>query len=194
MNDFITCGIKDSEFIRGDVPMTKEELRVLTISKLRLKKDSVLIDVGAGTGSISIEAGRILKDGMVYAVERNEDAVDLINKNMEKFSVKNIQLVQGTAPECLSNIKGFTHAVVGGSGGDLLSILKYLADNIKKGGRIVVNAISHETLYHAYNFFRENNFTNVENIIVNISKSHERGNTVLYEALNPVNIISGEPS
>ena len=192
MNEIITYGIRDSEFIRGDVPMTKEEVRVLTISKLKLKKDSILIDVGAGTGSISIEAGRILKNGTVYAVERNEEAVDLIIKNIEKFGVKNIQLIQGAAPDCLSCIKDFTHAVVGGSGGELLSILKYLAENIKRGGRIVVNAISHETLYQAYNFFRENNFTDVENILVNISRSHTKGNAVLYEALNPVNIISAE--
>ncbi len=191
MNEIITCGIKDSEFIRSNIPMTKEEVRILTISKLGLKKNSTCIDIGAGTGSISIEIARIIPESIVYSIEKKSEAVDLINKNMEKFKITNIKIINGTAPDCLSEIKHFTHAVVGGSGGELLNILKYLYKNIHSQGKIVVNAVKHETLYHAFKFFKENDFDEVENIIVNISKSNIKNNNVLYNALNPVNIVSG---
>lgn len=93
----IYCGIEDSEFIRGKVPMTKQEVRILTLIKARISSADIVYDIGAGTGSISIEAARIADEGKVYAVERNPEGISLIRENMNKFQVDNVEIVSGEA-------------------------------------------------------------------------------------------------
>ena len=97
-------GIEDEQFIRGDVPMTKQEIRILTIAKAHIRPDSVVWDVGAGTGSISIEAALLAKEGHVYAVERNPEGIRLIGANAAKFGVKNLTAVESEAPQGLSEL------------------------------------------------------------------------------------------
>ena len=96
-----TFGIEDDMFIRGKVPMTKSEIRVITLSKLQLYEDSIVLDVGAGTGSISIECALMVPNGKVYAVEANSEGIDLIYKNMEKFQVNNLLPIHGMAPDAM---------------------------------------------------------------------------------------------
>ena len=121
--------------------MTKEEIRSLSIVKLGLKEDSVLYDIGAGTGSISVEAALNMPRGKVFAIERKEEAVNLIKRNKEKFKVDNLHVVKGLAPEALMNLDIPTHAFIGGSAGNLkeiIDILLYKNPKIK----IVINAIT----------------------------------------------------
>lgn len=141
----ITPSLSDSEFLRGKVPMTKEEIRQLSICKLKLHSDSILYDVGSGTGSIAIEAARLSNHIMVYAIEQKNEAVQLLFQNKEKFKVENMKIVNGKAPEVLSSLEVPTHAFIGGTSGHLISILQTLY-RLNPTIRIVVNAISLETI------------------------------------------------
>ena len=118
--------MKDSLFIRGKVPMTKAEVRAVSISKLELPPDAVVYDVGAGTGSVTIEMALQLPQGTVYAIERNSDAVDLLHQNCEKFGVSNVKIVPGLAPEAFEGLPVATHAFLGGTGGRVEEILRQL--------------------------------------------------------------------
>lgn len=192
MNDYITYGIPDQEFIREDVPMTKEEIRTISISKLRLKEGDIVIDIGAGTGSISIEIARILKKGYVYSIEKEEKAIKLIKDNCKKFKIKNIKIIEGEAPETLKEIKNINRIIIGGSGGRLNEILEWVETNLKKGGRIVINAITLDTLKNSEKFLEEKKYKDIEIIQVAISKFKEAGNSKMLKANYPVFIISGK--
>jgi len=119
----IAPGIPDAEFIRGNVPMTKEEVRAASISKLRLEKDSVVYDIGSGTGSVSVEIARLSKGIKVFAVDSNPEAAELTKKNLEKFALKNAEVVQGEAPFALESLPFPTRAFIGGSDGKIMEIL-----------------------------------------------------------------------
>jgi len=188
MNDFF--GIPDALFIRGKIPMTKEEVRVITISKLRLSETDRVLDVGAGTGSISVEIARIFKKGFVYAVEKENEGCELIKKNCEKFNIKNIKIIEGTAPECLSDIGKIDKIVIGGSSGNLEGIINRVKSNLKSGGRIVINSITFETLTESKKLLEKNNFKEIEIIQVGINKFEETGKFLMLKAQNPVFIIS----
>lgn len=192
MNDYITYGIPDHEFIRDDVPMTKEEVRTIAISKLRLKKNDNVIDIGAGTGSISIEIARIIKKGHVYSIEKEDKAIKLIKENSKKFNIKNIKIIEGEAPESLKKVKNINRIIIGGSGGKLNEILEWVDVNLKKGGRIVINAITLETLKNSEKFLESKKYKDIEIIQVAISKFKEAGNSKMLKANYPVFIISGE--
>lgn len=99
-------GLDDDLFLRGKVPMTKSEVRSISLSKLRLHKDAVVWDVGAGTGSVSIEAASLAKDGVVYAIEKKDEAIDLLEQNKRKFGTDNLEIIKGLAPEALEGLPG----------------------------------------------------------------------------------------
>ena len=107
-------GICDEEFLRGKAPMTKEEVRTVSLSKLRLQEDSVCYDVGAGTGSVSVEMALRAWKGQVYAIEKKEDALALLKENRRKFATDNLEIVPGTAPEAMVELPVPTHAFIGG--------------------------------------------------------------------------------
>ena len=133
-----THGIRDEEFIRGKAPMTKEEVRTVSLSKLRLTADSVCYDVGAGTGSLSVEMALRAHQGQVWAIEKKEDAVELIHRNKVKFAADNLEIVEGLAPEALKDLPAPTHAFIGGSSGNLKEIVKLLLEK-NAHVRIVIN-------------------------------------------------------
>lgn len=192
-------GIGDDAFIQGKVPMTKEEVRILTLAKLRLEEDSVLYDIGAGTGSISIEAALLAGRGKVYAIERRTEGVELIRKNCNRFQVDNVVVIEGEAPECLMEMEDRedeerwpapTHAFVGGSGGRLLEIMHTLQRK-NKNLRFVINVITLETMaevMHIPSEFPE--YKDMEVVQVNIAKGNKIGDYHLMRAENPVYIIS----
>jgi cobalt-precorrin-6B (C15)-methyltransferase len=194
MNNYPYYYFSDSVFIKGDVPMTKEEVRAITILKLRLKEDHVVIDVGAGTGSVSVQIASIVKYGFVHAVEKNDAAIDLIRKNCEKFEIKNLNIIKGEAPEAIEELTGFDRVFIGGSGGHLEEILKWADENLKSKGRIVVNAITLDTLNTTEKFFKEKKYNDVDIVQVSISKFKEMGNSKMLKANYPVFVISGEKS
>ena len=187
----MTCGIPDEEFIRGNVPMTKEEVREISLSKLRLKKDSVIYDVGAGTGSVSVEMARMASMGKVYAAEKKPEAVELLYKNKEKFACDNLEIREGTAPEILEDLPAPTHAFIGGSSGNLKDIIKLILDKNPKA-RIVINCITLETVSEALDCLKEFQPEDVDIAQVNTAKSRSAGRYHMMTGQNPVYIISCE--
>ena len=147
-------GICDEEFLRGKAPMTKEEVRTVSLSKLRLGEDSVCYDVGAGTGSVSIEMALRAWNGEVYAIEKKEDALALLKENKQKFAADNLTIVSGTAPEAMTELPVPTHAFIGGSSGNMNAIVKLLLEKNPKV-RIVINCITLETVTEAMNAIRD---------------------------------------
>lgn len=143
--DYVTPGIPDEAFIRGKVPMTKEEVRSVCLSKLRIKKSDILYDVGAGTGSVAIEMARQAKAGWVYALEKKEEAIELIHANKEKFRAYNMDVIQAECPKGLEALPQPDKVFIGGSTGKLQAIIGLIASKNPKV-RIVVTAITLETL------------------------------------------------
>ena len=184
-------GIDDEEFLRGNVPMTKREIRTLTLAAARLAADSVIVDVGAGTGSITIEAARLASKGKVFAIERKAEAVELIRRNVEKFSVGNVEIICAEAPEGLDRLPNLDAAIIGGSGGRLEEILKVLCPKIKSGGRVVLNAITIQTTATALEYFRRGGWS-CEACQVQITRLERVGHCDMAKALNPVWIITAE--
>lgn len=180
-----TGSIKDEAFIRGDVPMTKEEIRTVVIGKLHLDKNSVLYDIGSGTGSVSVEAARICRK--VYAVERKEEAARLTEKNVLKFKADNIEIIRGTAPECIENLPVPTHVFIGGSGGKLKEIVNAVrCKNVN--ARFVVTAVSVETIAEMEKLKAE--YGDMEIVQLNVSRARKTGEYNLMRAENPVFIFA----
>ena len=173
--------IDDAEFIRGKVPMTKQEIRVLTLAKARLRSSDIVIDVGAGTGSLSIESA--MQCRRVIAIERNIEAIDLIIRNSEKFGVGNIEIIRAEAPRGLDRIE------CGGSGGRLVDILDALETRLASGGRIVLNCITLQTLSTALEWFRAREQFSCEAIQVQINRLDRIGRLDMMKALNPIFIV-----
>ncbi|WZL71775.1 precorrin-6Y C5,15-methyltransferase (decarboxylating) subunit CbiT [Clostridiaceae bacterium 35-E11] len=185
-----TPGIPDAQFIRGKVPMTKEEVRAITISKLRLNENSIMVDVGAGTGSIAIEAAHICRKGKIIAIERNFEGIELIQKNSEKFGV-NIKILHGNAGERLQEIEQFDRVMIGGSSGELKDIIELSYHKLTPAGICVVNCITIETLYESIQLLKGAGFIEIDVVSVSVAKGRKAGRYTLMEALNPIYIISG---
>ena len=184
-------GICDDEFVRGNVPMTKEEVREISISKLRLKKDSVIYDVGAGTGSVSVEMARTASSGRVYAIEKNAEAAELLLRNKEKFACDNLEIIKGEAPESLKDLPAPTHAFIGGSSGKLKEIIKLILDK-NPAVRIVINCITLETLTAALECINEFKLADTDIAQISIAKAKIAGRYHMMTAQNPVYVISCE--
>lgn len=182
-------GLDDDLFLRGKVPMTKSEVRSISLSKLRLHKDAVVWDVGAGTGSVSIEAARLAKDGVVYAIEKKDEAIDLLEQNKRKFGTDNLEIIKGLAPEALEGLPAPTHAFIGGSSGNLKEILEVLLEQ-NPGVRVVINAIALETVAEAMQCLKTMAFTDVDIAQVSVAKGKKLGSYEMMMGQNPVYIFS----
>lgn len=180
-------GIPDEEFVRGDAPMTKSEVRALSVAKLKLADDSVVYDIGAGTGSVSIEMALTAVNGTVYAVEREDVAADLIEVNKRKFRTPNVEVVRGLAPEAMRDLPLPTHAFIGGSAGNLKEIVQCLLSK-NPDIRIVINSVTIETMAETSEVIRELNLVEEEIVCVNVSRSRKLGKYHLMTAQNPVYI------
>lgn len=182
-------GIADEEFLRGDVPMTKSEVRTISMAKLGLPADAVVYDVGAGTGSVSVECALAAYDGQVYAIEKESDAAELIRQNQIKFGCENLHVVEGLAPDALADLPVPTHAFIGGSSGNLREILAVLLEK-NPDVRIVVNAITVETQTEAAECAKLFGFSEYETVSVNIARSRKVGRYHMMTAQNPVSVIT----
>lgn len=185
-----THGIPDALFIRGEVPMTKSEVRSVTLSKLRLKSNDRIVDIGAGTGSISIECALMADKGMVYAVERKSQGVRLITENAKAFGTENIEVVQGVAPDILGGISNIDKVIIGGSGGRLKGIFDWMDLYLKKDGRVVINLITLENLYTSIQLLKDRDYMDIDVAQVAVSKGRNIAHLTMMEAQNPVFIIS----
>lgn len=182
--------IKDSEFIRGKCPMTKEEIRMLSIAKMNLKDGSLVLDVGSGTGSITVQAAKIAKDGKILAIEKDEEAFDITNQNVEKFNCENVKIMKKDASSVLdiliSESVKFDSIFIGGSGGQLEDIILKINALLHKEGTVVMNFITLDNAYRAIEVMKKLEYK-IDISLINISKN--RGNSLMMMALNPIYII-----
>lgn len=181
----LTPGIADEEFIRGKVPMTKKEIREVSICKLRLYPGAVVYDIGSGTGSVAVEMADMSPDIEVFALEQKPEAVELIEKNKEKFHLDNITVLKTKAPEGLMDLKMATHAFIGGSGGNMKEIIETLYQ-INPGMRIVINAVSIETLCEIKEIILAYPVCDTEFVQLQVSRVKELGNYHMMQAENPI--------
>jgi len=184
---YLTPGIPDALFVRGRVPMTKEEVRAVTLAKARLAPNQVIWDVGSGTGSLAVEAARLVGGGEVYAVERNPEGVALIRENARRFGLDNIRIEQGTAPQALSALPAPHRVLIGGSGGRLAGILETVQNRLLPGGGLIINAVTVETL-SVLSLLPPS--WQVEVTQISAARGEKVGSSHLLRALNPVFIIS----
>lgn len=182
-------GISDGEFLRGKAPMTKEEVRTVSLSKLRLSEDSVCYDVGAGTGSVSVEMALRAWMGQVYAIEKKEDAFALLKENKKKFAVDNLAIIPGVAPEAMTELPAPTHAFIGGSSGNMQDIINLLLEKNPKV-RIVINCITLETVTEAMNAIRDFGLEDVDIVQLAAARSKSIGRYHMMMGENPIYIIS----
>lgn len=184
-----THGIKDECFIRGKAPMTKEEVRTVSLMKLGLSEDSVCYDVGAGTGSVAVEMALRAHQGKVYAIEKKEDALALILENKKKFAADNLEIVGGCAPEAMEELPVPTHAFIGGSSGNLKDIIRLLL-NKNPEVKIVINCITLETVGEAMEAVREFDFQERDIVQMSVSRSKEVGRYHMMMGENPIYIFT----
>lgn len=185
----VRFGIPDEEFIRGDVPMTKAEVRAVTMSRLALSPKAVCCDIGAGTGSVTVEMALAAYEGQVYALDKNEEAIQLVSANCHAFHIGNVTPVLCEAPEALTNLPPMDAAFIGGSSGKLGEIFDVL---IKKNPyvNIVINAVTLETLHEATQSFAA--YGIVPDIIqISVTRAKPIGNRHMLQAGLPVFILSG---
>ncbi|OPX48212.1 precorrin-6Y C5,15-methyltransferase (decarboxylating) subunit CbiT [Clostridium thermobutyricum] len=182
--------IKDSEFVRGDCPMTKEDIRALSIWKMDLSEDSKVLDVGAGTGSITVQASKIAHKGKVYSIERDIHAIETTKKNIEKFNCKNVILDEGSAVEILDKYieEGLIldSIFIGGSEGDLEKIIEKSDKLLKNNGVIVMNFITLNNSYIGIEKVKQMGYK-FDVSLVNISKN--RGQSYMMISNNPIYIV-----
>ena len=187
--DFL--GIADEEFIRQDVPMTKQEIRILSLVKARIAPDAVVYDIGAGTGSISIEAARLAPQGKVYAIERETAGVQLIRANVANFAVSNVHVIQAEAPDGIANLPEADAILIGGSGSRLPEILEAVTPKLKAKGRLVLNCITVQTLMQCIDYMRTHSDTYIyEAIQVQVTRLQQVGTYDMAKANNPIYIVT----
>ena len=182
--------IKDSEFIRGNCPMTKEDIRALSIWKMNLSEDSTVLDIGSGTGTITVQASKISNNGVVYSIEKDEAAIAVTKINLEKFNCINVVLDEGDAVEILEKYikeeKAFDSIFIGGSGGSLEKIIDMCNKLLIENGTIVINFITLDNAYKAIEVMKKLNYI-IDISQVNISKN--RGKSYMMIANNPIYIV-----
>lgn len=186
-------GIPDAEFIRGKVPMTKQEIRILTIAKAGIRPGDMVLDVGAGTGSLSCEAAmQAGNDGMVYAIERNPEGIGLIEANAEKFGLDNVHIVHAEAPAGMDELPRLDAVLIGGSGKRLEPILDRAGELLKTGGRIILNCITVQTLMQCLNYMRASELYKYETVQVQVNRWEQVGSYDMAKAANPIFIVACE--
>ena len=183
--------LTDDEFVRGKVPMTKEEVRELAICKMRISPSDTVWDIGAGTGSVSVEAARAAYAGRVFAVERNAEAIALLEENKARFHLSNLTIVEGEAPGAMAGLPVPDCVFVGGSSGRLSQIVRTVC-SANPDVRLCVAAITLETLSEALACVRELSFDDVDIVQVSIAKAHAVGAYHMMQARNPVYLICAQ--
>ncbi len=184
-------GIKDEEFIRADVPMTKREIRMAVLNEAHINEDSIVLDVGAGTGSISIEAALAAPKGHVYAIERFAKGVALIEQNKAKFHVSNLTVMEAKAPDGMNQLPMLDAVIIGGSAGGMTGILDALENKLKRGGRLIVTAVTMETGYTILKELKERPYT-YEGYQMSVSRFKKAGPYHMMDPVSPIFIVVAE--
>jgi len=188
-----TPGIPDRLFERlPGIPLSKREVRVLILSMLKMKPDSVLWDVGAGTGTIPVELGLLCPEGKIVAVERDEEVAKLIKRNCDRFGVENVKVIQGSAPDCLDEIAPKPNVVCIEGGKPIKDILKQTWKYLQPEGHVVATVNSLENLYIISEGLSELQARNIEVVQSAVNRLETRGMHRTFAAVNPMFILSGE--
>ncbi|MEH2251431.1 precorrin-6Y C5,15-methyltransferase subunit CbiT [Nostoc sp.] len=190
---YITPGIPDElfEHLPG-IPLSQREVRLLLIAQLRLKSDSVLWDIGAGTGTIPVEVGLLCPGGQIIAIERDEEVANLIKRNCDRFEVKNVEVIEGIAPECLHDLKVTPHRVCIEGGRPIQEILQAAWHYLPPSGRVVATAANLESLYAISQSFSLLRARNIEVVQSAVNRLETRGFSQTFTAVDPIFILSGE--
>ncbi len=183
-------GIDDEQFIRGKVPMTKQEIRIMTLAKARIASNAVIFDIGAGTGALSIEAARQASAGHVYAIERNPEGVQLIQQNKAKFAAANLTVLSAEAPEGICGLPACDVVLIGGSGHRLTAILDAVDKKLCEGGRIVLNCITVQTLFTCIEYMRSRKDYDYEAVQLQVNRLEKLGSYDMAKAINPIYIVT----
>lgn len=182
-------GLSDDVFIRDQIPMSKEEIRELSICKLRPTKNAVIYDIGSGTGSVAVEMALLDASIQIFAIELKSEACELIRKNVVKFNLSNLTVIEGTAPDALADLPAPTHVFIGGSAGRLEAIIKTLkAKNASV--RIVINAVTLETVAEINGVLKKYNISNPDIVQVSVAKAKKAGDYSVMHGQNPVYIVA----
>lgn len=184
----LTPGMADETFLRDQVPMTKEEVRILSICQLQLREGAVVYDIGCGTGSVTAEIAALSPSLQVYGIEKKEGAADLTRRNISKMGLPNVTVVEGEAPECLPPLPTPTHVFIGGSSGNLMDIMDYLMA-LNREIRVVLNAVSLETLAEIRELETRYGLE-LDVRQIQVSRSRKLGSHHLMQAQNPVYIVA----
>ena len=188
-----TPGIPDNLFERlPGIPLSKREVRLLLISSLRLEAESVLWDIGAGTGTIPVEIGLLCPRGKIIAVERDEEVASLIRRNCSRFDVTNVEVLEGEAPDCLKNLQPKPHRVCIEGGRPVKDILKEVWQYLHSEGRVVATAGNLENLYALSEGLAELQARNIEVVQAAVNRLETRGIHQTFAAVDPIFILSGE--
>ncbi|MCU0568143.1 MAG: precorrin-6Y C5,15-methyltransferase subunit CbiT [Oculatellaceae cyanobacterium Prado106] len=191
--NYVTPGIPDALFEQlPGIPLSKREIRLLLLSYLRLKVDSVLWDIGAGTGTITVEAGLLCPKGRIISVERDEEVASLIRRNCDRFNVQNAEIIEGSAPECLADLKDAPDSVCLEGGRSPKVILQAVWKRLKPGGRVVATAGNFESLYSLSEGLAELQARNIEVVQSAVNRLETRGNHQVFAAVDPTFVLSGE--
>ena len=178
--------IRDDAFIRGKIPMTKFDVRVLALAMLDVEPGDVVVDIGAGTGSISVQAA--ISGAEVYAIERDPEGVELIRRNADKFGVA-VHVVHGSAPEALADVPAFQKCFIGGSGGNLRGIVETVDARSHSGVRIVANFITPANMVQLNSLFASLQYTRIETRLIQTAALDKLG---LLRGQNPVFVVTGD--
>ncbi|UNC92499.1 precorrin-6Y C5,15-methyltransferase (decarboxylating) subunit CbiT [Candidatus Contubernalis alkaliaceticus] len=189
---YVTPGIPDDNFIQGKTPLTREEVRVVILTKSRLKRNQVIYDIGAGTGTISIEASLLVAEGTVYAVEKDPEALTLLHKNKEKFGVDNLIIVEGNAAEVMEGLPAADRIIIGGSGGKLKEILELSKDKLKKGDYVTVSAVTLDTLGESQILLGQQPWESFQTVQISVTRVVEIAEYKMLRALNPIYVMSAK--
>ncbi|MGK7940302.1 MAG: precorrin-6Y C5,15-methyltransferase subunit CbiT [Crocosphaera sp.] len=188
-----TPGIPDDLFERlPGIPLSKREVRLLLICALRLKKDSVVWDIGAGTGTIPVEVGLLCPESQIIAVERDEDVVNLIRRNCDRFGVQNVKILEGQAPNCLNELEPLPDRICLEGGRPIKDILIEVWQRLKPEGRLVATASNLENLYLISEGLAAVQARNIEVVQGGINRLERRGISQTLAAVDPIFILSGE--
>jgi len=182
----ILPAIPDEQFLRGEVPMTKQEVRVFLLAQAMIQPEDIIWDVGAGTGSLSVESALRAPQGKVFAMDGDAEACGLVQQNSERFGLANITVIHEKAPGSLRGLPDPDVVFVGGSGGKLLQILAEAAERLHAGGRLIVTAILVETLHDALQFTTGLEGFQVEACGLQITRIQPVARRHMFRALNSV--------
>lgn len=190
---YATPGIPDDLFEQlPGIPMTKREIRVLLIAQLRLEPTAVLWDIGAGTGTIPVEIGLLCPQGRIIAVERDEEVASLIRRNCDRFTVQNVDVIEGSAPDCLKEIPHLPNCVFIEGGRPIKTVLQAVWQYLQPQGRVVATATNFESLYAISESLAELQARNIEVVQSAVNRLETRGNHQIFAAVDPIFVLSGE--